>query len=229
LWQTLPISLNLRYPITFSWVADGIGAIAYVALGVALLACIVWRRRAPALVVLALAVFPLIYAWFPGAWFVGEGRYALFAAPFLALAIGWMVQRPTVMLATCVVAVGMSIGAIQHLGGQLPLHVGGDLRAMRAAGIEHAWAEYWIAYRLGFESGGWLSASPIAAQRDDELYDDVRRSTRPAFVFARDDARVRPLREVLGPGATVLRTPNFDVVVAPRAVDPTTLPPGTAP
>jgi hypothetical protein len=98
LWRTLPMALNLRYPISERWLVPRLAALGYLALGVALVVLVIRRSSPPVLLLAILATFPLIYAWFPGAWFVGEGRYALFVAPFLALAVAWLVARPDVLL-----------------------------------------------------------------------------------------------------------------------------------
>ncbi|MCU1483836.1 MAG: hypothetical protein JWN67_582, partial [Actinomycetia bacterium] len=150
LWHVLPIALNLRVPIDGVWAVPVVATIAYLGLGAAVL-----LRRPPTLVAATLLAFPLIYAWFPGAWFVGEGRYALFALPFLALAVVVVARRPEVAVAVVAVSAVLSVVGLGHIGAEQPRHLGGDLAALRRAGVDTAWADYWLAYRMAFVSGGW--------------------------------------------------------------------------
>jgi hypothetical protein len=227
--KTLPMAVNLRYPISDRWLGGHVGQLLYVALAVALVVAFMVRRDRPVVVFGALAVFPFIYAWFPGAWFVGEGRYAVFAAPFLALAVVWLVRRPTAAIALCAVAAGISVLMVRPMGSEQPRHIGGDLAALRRAGVTHLWGDYWYAYRLGFVSGGWLRASPLASSRDRRLRDEVLHSAHPAFLYARGDGRVDALRHATHHPTHVVHTPHFDVVVVDGHLDPRRLPPGIAP
>jgi hypothetical protein len=227
--ETMPITVNLRYPIGLDWLGGPIGKVLYVALGLALVVAFVVRRDRPLLVFGGLALFPFVYAWFPGAWFVGEGRYALFVAPFLALAIAWLVRREHLAIALCAVTAFVSIGMIGAMGSEQPQSIGGDLRALKRAGVTHLWGDYWYSYRLGFVSGGWLTASPFASSRDDELYVSVLRSRRPAFLYPKGDGRVAALQAAVDHDTELLHTPHFDVVLVEGRVDPAALPPGTAP
>jgi hypothetical protein len=224
LWRTLPIATNLRYPIDERWVVPVFAAVVYV--GVLVLIVV---RRPPLLLALALGTFPLLYAWFPGAWFVGEGRYALFVAPFLALAVAVVVRRPSALLGVVAASVALSGLALGHIGYEHPQHVGPDLAALRRAGVDTAWADYWLAYRLAFVSGGDLTASSYVSAREPTVYHQVAADPTPAFLYPRGDRRVGPLRRALGDGTRLAHTPHFTIVLVDRAVDPRSLPPGVAP
>jgi hypothetical protein len=227
LWKTLPIATNLRHPIRLDWYAGWLGTVVFVALGVALLVSVVVRRDRPLVLFCGLAAFPFLYAAFPGAYYVGEGRYGLFTLPFVALALAWLVRRPGAAVALCVVAIVPSIAILRTLGASRPHdRVSGDLRALRHAEVTHLWSDYWSAYRLGFESGGWLTASPMVSQRYQRFAESVSRSSRPAFAYPKGDPRVDALRRALGPRSSVLRTEHYDVVVADGEVDVRALPRG---
>jgi len=225
LWEVLPIALNLRYPFEGSWVGVPVLAVAaYVALGVALVI-----RRPPLLLALALVTFPLVYALLPGAWFVGEGRYAFFATPFLALAVAWVVRRPLPMLAVLATAFVLTLVAVDEIGPEWPEHVDADLTALRRAGVDHVWADYWFAYRLAFLSEGDLVASPLLAKREISLHDQVAADPTPAFLYARSDQRWRTLVDALDVPFRRIQTEHFVVVLVRGRVDPASLPPGTVP
>jgi hypothetical protein len=224
LWRTLPIALNLRVPIDDTWVVPVVAATAYVALGAAVL----WRRP-PALIATCLLAFPFIYAWFPGAGFVGEGRYALFALPFLAIAVVVVARRPAAALAVVAVSAVLSVVALGHIGGESPRHLDGDLAALRAAGVDHAWADYWLAYRMMFTSHGRLTATSYTSSREDAVRTAVERDRTPAFVYPRGDRRIGRLRAALGVPTEVVHTPHLTAVLVDGRVDPRLLPAGVAP
>lgn len=224
LWHVVPMGLNLRWPIEGSWAVPVVAVVVYLALGVLLLV-----RRPPLLLGLALLSYPFIYAVFPGAWFVGEGRYGLFALPFLALAVAWVVRRPLAMLAVVGVGLLLTLGALDKIGAERPEHVDADLAALRDAGVDHLWADYWLAYRLAFLSDGDLIASSHLSSRDDGVHDAVVADPTPAFLFDRADPRADALARRLEVPTRRVRTPNFVVLLADGPVDPADLPAGAIP
>lgn len=224
LWHTLPIAVGLRVPIDGTWVVPVVAAAAYVALGVAVLV-----RRPPSLVAAALVAFPLIYAWFPGAWFVGEGRYALFALPFLAVAIVVVARRADVALGAVALSAALSVVALGHIGYEHPRHLDGDLAALRAAGVDTAWGDYWLAYRMAFTSGGWLTATSYVSSREPTVFAEVAADPTPAFLFPRGDRRIDELRAALALPTREVDTPHLTAVLVDGAVDPRLLPRGVAP
>ena len=223
LWQVLPMALNLRYPIGGNWIARGFGLLVYAGLALAF-ARLVWQRQSrPVLLLAILATFPFIYAWFPGAWFVGEARYALFAAPFLALAVSWMVRRREVLVVLVAASAVVSLIVVRPIAAEYPRHLGPDIAALRAAGVDHAWADYWLAYRLTFESAGDVRASSYQSSRDDALFDSVRTDPTPAFLYIRNDPRLARLRAAVGARSRVVRTPHLVAVLVDIEIDPLSL------
>jgi len=223
LWYVLPIAVNLRVPISADWVLPVVAAVAYVGLGVALLV-----RRPPALLALALVTFPFLYAAFPGRWWVGEGRYAAFVLPFVGLALAWLVRRPWPSVALAVVWLGLSVASLDAIGPDRPEHVEGDLVALREAGVDRAWADYWSAHRLAFLSDGDLVASSYVVPRDEDAERAVRDDPTPAFLLRDGDPKLEPLRAAL-PDAEVVRTANYVVLLLDRPIDPDVLGRGVVP
>lgn len=227
LWHVLPMALNLRWPIDGSWIVPVLAVAVYVGLGVALLV-----RRPPLLLATALLSFPFLYALFPGAGYVGEGRYGFFATPFLALAIGWLARHPLRMLAVVLAAVVLTVPAVDLIGSEWPRHVESDLAALERAGVDRAWADYWIAYRLDFLAGDDLVLSPHLSRRDDAAFAAVAADPTPAFLYARTDVRWRQLEDgldALGVASRTVRTEHFVAILAEAPVAPTSLPPGLIP
>jgi hypothetical protein len=229
LWRTWPLELGLRWPVDEGWTLGLAGPVVLVVLGAALVVAAVRRPSRPVLLLAILAIFPLIYAWFPGAWFVGEGRYAVFAVPFLSLAVAWLVDRRSALAVLAVPVVLIAFLSLGHLPAEPPEHTGGDLAALRAAEVDHAWADYWVAYRLGFESGGDVVVSSHVSSREASVHDAVLADPTPAFLYFRGDPRAEQLRKaLLVPHRTVL-TPHFEVILATGVVDVTSLEPGVVP
>jgi hypothetical protein len=228
LWRTLPMALGLRYPISERWLLGPVTPVLYVALGVALAVAALRRSDRPVLPLLAIGTFVVVYAALPGAWFVGEGRYALFASPFLVLLVAWLVRRPAAVLVLAAASAPLSFVMVRPMGSEGPPHIGVDIAAMQRAGVQEAWADYWLAYRLDFESDGRITASSSRASRDRSLYRAVARSKRPAFVYARGDARAALVANAL-PGARRVQTAHFDVVIADGPVPLVSLPPAFVP
>ncbi|MCU1484565.1 MAG: hypothetical protein JWN67_1311, partial [Actinomycetia bacterium] len=116
-----------------------------------------------------------------------------------------------------------------HIGAEQPRHLGGDLAALRRAGVDTAWADYWLAYRMAFVSGGWLTATSYVSSREPTVFAEVEGDATPAFLFPRGDPRIAELRAALaGPSRTV-DTPHLTAVLVEGAVDPRLLPRGVAP
>jgi hypothetical protein len=69
---------------------------------------------------------------------------------------------------------------------QVTAPLGPLMAALRDAGATHVWANYWTAYRLSFESGGSIEATPIPLDdgtRDVRLDASVRAAVDPAVVL----------------------------------------------
>lgn len=225
LWYVLPMAVNLRTPIDAGWVVPALGAGLYVALGVALL-----LRRPPLLLALWLATFPLLYAAFPGRWWIGEGRYAFFVLPLVGLVLAWLVRRPWPAIGLAVLWLGLSLVGLDHIGPERPEDVTGDLAALRAAGVDHLWAEYWVAHRLAYLSGGDLVAASHVTPRHERVNRAVESDATPAVLYRRGDDRWVELEAALGDPATRrITTPHFVVVLVDGHVDPAALPAGTVP
>ena len=219
----MPIALNLRYPISERWLVGALGVVLYLALAVALVVTVARRRERPILLLAVLATFPFIYAWFPGAWFVGEGRYALFVAPVAALTVAWIICRPDALVAIAAVSAAVSFIVVRPISSEFPRHLGSDVRALHALGVDHAWADYWLAYRLTFESDSAIEATPYRSSRDRDLFAAARRDPTPTFLYRKGDRRARRLDRALTVPHSIVRTPHFVVILVDTNVDPATL------
>ncbi|MFP5577455.1 MAG: hypothetical protein ACLGIZ_04350 [Acidimicrobiia bacterium] len=230
LWRSVPMVMNLRYPISQHWLVEDLAPIGYLAVAVLLVVAVVRRRKRPALPLLGLAAFPFIYAWFPGAGFVGEGRYAVFVVPFLAVVVAWLIRHSSAVVVIAAVSAVLSFVVVQPMGPERPRHLAADLAALRAAGIDTAWGEYWVSYRLGFASGGWLEAASWGSPRGDDLRATALADRTPAFIFrSRQAQELLTLEQLLDRPSRRVETEHFTVLVVDGPVDPALLPPGSVP
>ncbi len=133
------------------------------------------------------------------------------------------------MLAVLAAALLLTLPAVDKIGAEWPEHVDADLAALRRAGVDTVWADYWVAYRLAFLSDGDLVASPDLAKRDSGVYEAVVADATPAFLYSRGDERWRTLEDVLELPSRRIRTEHLVVVLVDGRVDPASLPPGMVP
>jgi hypothetical protein len=157
---TLPQALGLRLAWSFEWLGTPYVAIpVYAALVLGFLR-LLWRRP-PRLtpVLLIVLLFPVFYFVSPYTWLQSEPRYLTLVLPLFALLL---VARlpPALVLA---VALAFSVGGLAELqrndvvafrteGTAVPRDLGPVLRTLRAHDLHYAWASYWVAWRITFES-----------------------------------------------------------------------------
>jgi hypothetical protein len=205
-----PVSMGVRVEGTFAWVGGpfgpilaGVGAAALLAAGYAVI-----TGRAPrcGLPVLSLALLPVLYALIPLADTPGQGRYALFAVPMAALLVGAGLERAATVVQRhrdslrpwLVWTAGLAlVGALGAAGlrdepGQVlvafpapDVAMPADdsaLRALLAAhDVKDAYAPYWIAYRVMFETG--TQVTPYDYDRYPPIAAAVAASPDPAYLF----------------------------------------------
>jgi hypothetical protein len=161
---------------------------------------------------LAIALLPILYALIPLADHTGQGRYAEFAIPMGALLIGVGLDhaatrgQPTdrdhvpTRVARLTVSVGLAlacalgtVGLLAEPGRQLvafqapdvamPVNDEGLLHLLAAHGITDGYANYWIAYRVTFETGGVVTVTSPDFDRYRPMAQLVNDSPDPAYLF----------------------------------------------
>ena len=225
----LPMWLGVRAPGTHEWVvgrALGVAVVAAVLAGFAVLAI----RRPPGLEPLLVVgvAFPLLYASTSFTFFTGEPRYLVFLSPVIALLGGWALARAGLVF-TCAALLALTAASIAGLvgferdrlyqpGGSIDVRVPTDLSPvvdlLEGRGVNRVLANYWIAYRLTFESGERVIASPSGFWRYRPYRDAVRAVARPGRVFA-VGSRVEPRERgrLLAQGYSRVRAGDFIVYV----------------
>ena len=165
-------------------------------------------RRPPGLEPLLVvgAAFPFLYAASSFTFFVDEPRYLVFVAPVPALLLGAGLVRagPAVAGIALAAAVGLTLTGLVQLerqGRYSPLRVPADidpvLETLERHHVRHVLANYWIAYRITFESDERIIASPSGFWRYRPYHDAVAADARPGRVFLEGSAVERRERPAL--------------------------------
>jgi Dolichyl-phosphate-mannose-protein mannosyltransferase len=163
---TFPMMLGLRVPFAVEWVAGrAVSAALYlVAVALLLVAAWRWRRQPRSLFPFVVLVYPLFYAADALTSNTGEPRYLVVLLPALALVFASLASSvPRALLVVGVASVVSAVGLVRWLewhgspARATPYNPGEvDLWPMigvlRQAGIDRAYADYSVAYRLTFDT-----------------------------------------------------------------------------
>jgi len=209
----LPMALGLRLPGSQVWLVPGLAALAYVAVLI-LFAYGAYRARprTTSLLYAVCLVFPFLMAISPKTYLTTDPRYVSVLMPVFALLAAQLARthvRATLLL---VVAAALTVAWVRdsyehlHAGrgdaSTAPHSIAPLITTLDGLHIRRAFADYWIAYRLAFESRERIIA---VENKFDDLYvtngmveptadpfvrywpydRDVRASARHAFVFFR--------------------------------------------
>lgn len=179
--HVLPLELGLRrvydgYAL-LGRVSPAVTWVLYAVLLVTLALCLRKGGRTAA-VAAGVAVFPFLYAVSPAAWFWRDGRYGTYILPLVAMVIACGVVEGARLLRRSTATASVMCTAVSLC---IALSVVGNLSAVRtrpathtsrwgnpdaptlaaigrleAAHITTGFADYWVAYKLDFLSGGRL-------------------------------------------------------------------------
>jgi hypothetical protein len=209
----LPMALGLRLPGSQVWLVPVLAAVAYVAV-LALFAYGAYRsrRRVTSLLYAVCLVFPFLMAISPKTYLTTDPRYLSALMPVFALLLAQLARtnaRATlVLLVAGALTVAWVRDSYEHLhagrgdASTAPHSIAPLIATLDDLHIRRAFADYWIAYRLAFESRERIIA---VENKFDDLYvrngvveptadpfvrywpydRDVRESARHAFVFFR--------------------------------------------
>ena len=241
----LPAELGFREIGTFDWVLGPVGVVAYVAVAVALVVVAarllrrIGDRWSPPFDLVGFLIFPFVMATIPFVESQGNLRYLFFVAPFLCLLLARLVGSRGVAiaaLAAAVVVSGLGLARVQSVSeAQGAPHLVGVvdsldqvIRVLDHEGIDAVHADYWIAYRLSFESDERIIASPSAGALRYQPYEDrVRGADRAAWIVASGSGQEQAMRQrldELGVGYRVIPAGDLSVVITDRNVQPEELP-----
>jgi hypothetical protein len=232
----LPTVLGLRTAYTQAWIAGHWHRLLYVAALLVLAVGVLRLGRRGAPILLVLAAFPLIHAGFPSSGYVGEGRYLYFLLPWLALAVASATRRSASTAVVVVLAVAVSVAGLVHMrdatapfagGKPLPDNFAPLERALESHGVTRAWADYWIAYRVTFETRGRVIVAPTSTDRFPAYTAAVKAAASPADLFlagSRTEAAFAAGLDARGIATTSFSAGPWVVFVPARPVSPDAIP-----
>ena len=201
----LPEWLGLRLPYSKDWLVWAPLGVALTVAAVSLLLFAFVRRPrgAEPLLVIA-AVYPFLYAATSFTFFTDEPRYLTFVAPVPALLLATQLRRPRVAAVALGVAAAWTVfylvrledqGRFRYLG--QPSDMGPLIALLDREAQNRVFADYWIAYRLDFESGERIIATSTGFVRNQDYDGLVKAVPNPAYVYVegspQDDAARRRL------------------------------------
>ena len=224
--DALPSTLGLRVLFVRDWLpAPVLGEILFISLCIVLLAVLLRWRSSLELLLVILLPFPFIYASSP---FTGdriEPRYLVLLAPLLALLVAPLLTNLRVAAVALAAALGLTVVALVRLrdsGGiapgapdiRAPVELGPLVRALERHHVTRAWANYWVAYRITFQTDERIIAAPTDGPRYPRYNALISASERPAHVFVAgtsEEPAQRP--RLLHAGYKRLRAGDFVVYV----------------
>jgi hypothetical protein len=177
----LPRALGLRHQYFGGWYLEPLSYLVYGALFVGLLVAIRrWHGARTLLLVVALA-FPVLFAVPKNSYFVQEPRYAMVLMPVLALGIAYLACRLAGLVRFSwrswlpVAAVGVlalvSLVSLRHAVVQSASQPGLDVlrppsldalwTQLGDEGVDVAYADYWIGFRMAYEDRYPLTIVPV--------------------------------------------------------------------
>ncbi len=248
----LPAEMGFRSIGTLAWIGGVVGVVAYLVAAVGLVYALRTAlsprvasvasgragRWAPGPDALGFLAYPLLLALIPFVMAQANLRYLYFLSPFLCLVLARLAVGRRSAVALLVVAVAISGVGLARLhtvseapGTSFKVGAVGDLgpaiAALDANHVRAAYADYWVAYRLMFESRERILAQPSAgtlrSPQDDAA---VEASREVAWVVAHGDQEeaLRAALDQLSVGYQVVPAGDFAVVLTDRRVSPNEVP-----
>ncbi len=227
----IPVALGLH--AAEHWLVPVLLPVTYLVV----LGGLVWAglRRRGVLAVAALT-YPLIWGVLPVSGVVGEGRYVLFLAPVLGLLLADLTSRRVAGAAALLAAVAtLSVAGafairdhsspflVDHAGGEpevilMPRDTGPLRAALAEWNIDHAYADYWIAYRIAFETAEEVVVAPLNTSRYPPYDAVVAAAESPAYIFVAGAPSAARLRAELREAGTAYRESRAGafVIIHPR-------------
>lgn len=236
----LPILLGLKVPFGGHWILPVAGPVLYLAALTGLLYAVIrWHdRRVTPLLIISVA-FPFLVSVPSASFFMIAPRYLLYLWPVIALlvargtrSVGARAQAAVVVGIVAVSVIGTSSlmtwsrrppGAADLAAGELRPLVG----LLREEKVDTLFAEYWVAYRINFETKERLTAASLGTERHPPYQERVRSSRRPAYVLftgSGPDGRLGPALDQLAVRHRRIEAGRYVVYLPEATVLPESVP-----
>lgn len=194
----LPVALGLKVPYQDNWITSSaklfyfLIALPFLAIGLVVIA------KRFVLLVLGIICYPFILAISPFSWWVGEARYALFLSPFLAILIVaslYKFGKKAFVGIGIAAMVTLSVSGLSIMSNRKIVPMNFSMKKLEKAlyshHIHYAYANYWIAYRLIFQTHSRIIVSPTFSSRNHKYDQLVNASSNPARLFVKGASRIK--------------------------------------
>jgi hypothetical protein len=169
--EGLPVALGLN---SVGWIVAVLFPILYVALLVLGAIGVALRRDRPWLLILVVVLFPLLWGAFPVSGVIGEGRYVMFILPALALLLMFAARSAVVQVLLLLGAFAVSVDGVHRIACctaslapdvSMPNDTKPLISALDRHHVRHFDGDYWIVYRVAFETHERITGSPRSFKR----------------------------------------------------------------
>jgi len=172
----LPMTLGLRTPLTGEIAPPGkvVVTLAYaLLLALAVAAAVRYRHRRVAFLFAIFFAFPFVWALSRRVTFLSATpRFLIVLTPVIALLVAQLGRRVAAAAAVAVAALALSAISIQRIDADtkavhphgipvVPRDLGPLIGVLERAGVNHVYADYWITYRLDFDSHEQIVATEL--------------------------------------------------------------------
>ncbi len=189
-WRTaFPFALGLRRPHSAEWYwSPVLGRTMYAAVLIVLAYCL-WKAFEARSIELPLFVFaPFVFAFFLPTWLLNEGRYTYFVASILPLLMCRILSNRwgRSFVVVLVVLTGIAFFRdYRRLQRPLAAGIGPITQVVERNGYHTVIANYWIAFRMTYESSEHVIASPLPGQAGARYQPYIAAivASTPAYVF----------------------------------------------
>ena len=172
----LPMTLGLRTPLTGEIAPPGkvVVTLAYaLLLALAVAAAVRYRHRRVAFLFAIFFAFPFVWALSRRVTFLSATpRFLIVLTPVIALLVAQLGRRVAAATAVAVATLALSAISIQRIDADtkavhphgipvVPRDLGPLIGVLERAGVNHVYADYWITYRLDFDSHEQIVATEL--------------------------------------------------------------------
>jgi hypothetical protein len=182
----LPMALGLKTPFVEEWIAPILGPALYLgALGALVIAMTV-RRPPQAIHLWLLLAFPVLFTVIPAAAYVGSGRYFFFLAPPLAISLASLPRGDSgriILIAVTTALTAVGLYQMRNLPITFVPDVDPLVEVLDQQEVDHVVAGFWLAYKLTWETGEEVIASPVGVNRYPPYTDEIFQAESVAYVY----------------------------------------------
>jgi hypothetical protein len=198
----LSMMLGLRTPFSQQLLPP---AALFLAAFFVLVGLFVWgawrfRRTNASLLYVCVLVYPFVYAYSPETLLAAEPRYLMVLAPVLALLVAQLAKGDRAAVAVLVAGAALSAVVLHRMNAYVrsvpsnppmaPRDIGPLIRTLDRLHVNRLYADFWVAYRLDFETRERIIASQSKLRRATFVDGRAIASHHPAIRYRQYERKV---------------------------------------